>query len=216
MTPLAVPALTRACCHLPGLMTRSEVRGEIASRDGAGESRPRPRQPAGRCGQPGRVTLTPGHLAGPHPALPRPPCLSSHALCPAVSGPELCRGRTELRPCSDPRTRPFQIVQTRATHSVRLSLGPTPGSLSDPTVRDAGPMMGLMAGRGRVVTASAPVRTCPVATGPRLSPMGLACTCCVLYRVLCTVMSRGTGRHSVSTTGTGHSLPLPGSLPDPV
>lgn len=83
MTPLAVPALTRACCHLPGLMTRSEVRGEIASRDGAGESRPRPRQPAGRCGQPGRVTLclTPGHLAGPHPALPRPPCLNSHTRC---------------------------------------------------------------------------------------------------------------------------------------
>ena len=85
--------------------------GKIASRDGAGESRPRPRQPAGqRCGQTGRVTLclTPGHLAGPHPALPRPRVSIVTRAVPG-SGPELCRGRTELRPCSDPRTRLFSL-----------------------------------------------------------------------------------------------------------
>ena len=54
------------------------------------------------------------------PRCPAPVSRSSHALCPGPDCP------AQLRPCSDPRTRPFQIVQTRATHSVRLSLGPTP------------------------------------------------------------------------------------------
>lgn len=54
------------------------------------------------------------------PRCPAPVSRSSHALCPGPDSP------AQLRPCSDPRTRPFQIVQTRATHSVRLSLGPTP------------------------------------------------------------------------------------------
>ena len=88
------------------------------------------------------------------PRCPAPVSRSSHALCPGPDCP------AQLPPCSDPRTRPFQIVQTRATHSVRLSLGPSPPSLSDPTAPDAGLMMGLMASRGRVVTALAPVRTC--------------------------------------------------------
>ena len=176
-------------------------------RDGAGVSQ-RLREPAGRwpdCGRachPGLLVTWPG-------LIPRCPALSSHALVPGGRAVP----RPELRPCSDPRTRPFQIVQTRATHSVRLSLGPTPGSLSDPTVRDAGPMMGLMAGGGRVVTASAPVRTWPW-------PMGLACTCCVLYRVLCTVMSRGTGRrHTVSRLHhRDRTLTAPSRVPpgDPV
>lgn len=129
-----------------------------------------------------------GHLAGPHPALPRPrPCLTRHTRCGRARARARPRPCAPLRPCSDPRTRPFQIVQTRATHSVRRSLGPTPVSLSDPTVRDAGLMMGPMAGGGRVVTTSAPVRTWPtLATGrPSLTHgTGLYMLCtvpCTLY-----------------------------------
>ena len=126
---------------------RHPVSGESHRETGEGEREAqRPRQPAGACHvSPGRASSR----AAP------PPCLARLTRCARAR-----HSPAQLPPCSDPRTRPFQIVQTRATHSVRLSLGPSPPSLSDPTAPDAGLMMGLMASRGRVVTALAPVRTC--------------------------------------------------------
>lgn len=91
MTPL--PALTRACCHLPGraLMTRSEVQGEIASRDGAGVSHraetatTSSRAAAMRWTLAGRVTRVSGWSPGRASSRAAPPpsvSHSSHALWP--------------------------------------------------------------------------------------------------------------------------------------
>ena len=108
-----------------------------------------------------------------------------------------CAGRLPV--CSDPRIRPFQIVQTRATHSVRLSLSPTPGSRQE----CLGPNLAYSSGDDGADGHQRP--GChDTGPGPYLahsgrSPMGLACTCCVLYRVLCTVMSRGPALPSVSS-----------------
>ena len=147
------------------------------------------------------------------PRCPAPVSRSSHALCPGPDCP------AQLPPCSDPRTRPFQIVQTRATHSVRLSLGPSPPSLSDPTAPDAGLMMGLMASRGRVVTALAPVRTC---SGPHWPPVTHGTGLYMLCTVPCTLYCHVTWHTAPSHCLHRHHRPMPDTdcpfpgPPDPV
>lgn len=154
-------------------------------------------------GQAGRVSVTwPGLI----PRCPAP--VTELTRCTRLS--LSCAGRLPV--CSDPRLRPFQIVQTRATHSVRLSLGPTPGSRQEclgpnrpgcgaddgadgrqrPGCHDTGP--------GPYLTAAAHPWDWPVHV-----------VYCTVYFVLSCHVAQHCPVSPVSTTRTGHSLPLPGS-----
>ena len=129
MTPLAVPALTRAwAVTLAALMTRSaEVQGENARR-GRGESETARTSRAMARLWPGVSPGSPGHLAGPHPALPRP---SRHTRWCRVAG--LCRGRSSARVLIPGPDHSKLSRHAQLTPSVSLSARPPARSRTQPS-----------------------------------------------------------------------------------